>query len=243
MEKKRRDCLAADIPIYMQICQLLEEEIQQKHKPGDLLASEQELAVRFEVNRHTIRRAISELVTKGIVGRLQGKGTIVQQKLINYSIHSNTRFTQNLESCGRQPESLVLRKVGLPAQGMIAEMLEVEENKPVIWVETLRKMDGAPFSLSSHYLPLDKVYEVMRSYKGGSLHGFLEQCYGLQLQRKVSLVSAILPDETTRDVLQIPSNLPLLQVKSVNIDKSTGVPVEVTISQFKGGITQLSIEP
>lgn len=243
METKDAGKRLDEPPLFKQISGALFDEIQERYKPGDVLPPEIELAKRFDVNRHTIRRAIGELVTKGVVGKLQGKGTIVQQKIINYSISSSTRFTETLESCGRQPESIVLKKVGIPADKEVATMLELEKGKPVILVETLRKMDGAPFSVVSHYFPLDKVYEVMRSYGGGSLHAFLYETYKLKLKRTLSLISAELPTPSDIETLEITGNFPLLRVKSINVDEATDEPIELAVSRFKALSTQLSVEP
>lgn len=238
MEKR-----SSDLPVFKQISNILGEEIQRIYKPGDILPSETELAKRFKVNRHTVRRAISELVTLGQLGTLRGKGTIVQQRPINYSIHSTTRFTETLENAGRLAESLVLKKVGIPAEKEVATMLEIEEGRPVILVETLRNMDGAPFSVVSHFLPLDQVFEVMRAYNGGSLHEFLLQHYGIRLRRRISLISAVPPSPLDMEVLNITQNHPLLLVKSVNVDQKTRQPLEFAVSRFKGISTQLSVEP
>lgn len=231
-----------EIPVYRQIGNTLADEIQKHHRPGDILPPEQELAERFKVNRHTLRRAMEILVTKGIVGRLQGRGTIVQQRPINYSIHSGTRFTETLEKCGRQAESIVLRKIGIPAQNEVAKMLKIDVGEPIILIDTLRKMDGAPFSVVSHHFPLNRVYAVMRDYLGGSLHEFLYTHYKMKLKRTVSLISAVLPAETDMKLLDISANSPLLVVKSVNADQATGEPVEFSLSRFKGISTQLSVE-
>jgi GntR family phosphonate transport system transcriptional regulator len=243
MADNQVDKRLSNIAVFMQISKILGDEIQKHYKPGDLLPSETELAKRFKVNRHTVRRAISELVTLGWVGTLQGKGTIVQQKPINYSIHSTTRFTETLESCGRQAESLVLKKIGMPAQPEVAEMLEIEVGRPVILLETLRKMDGVPFSLISHYLPLDQVFAVMLAYKGGSLHEFLLERYGIRLRRRISLISAVAPTRLDMELLEITGNHPILRVKSVNIDQVTAMPLELAITRIKGISTQLSVEP
>lgn len=230
------------MPVYLQISNILAEEINKRHKPGDILPSEKDFSTRFKVNRHTLRRAIEFLVTQGIVGKLQGKGTIVQQRPIDYSIHSGTRFTETLENCGRKAESIVLRKIGIPAQKESAEKLAIEIGEPIILIDTLRKMDGAPFSIVSHHLPLNKVYAVMRKYQGGSLHDFLFTHYHMKLQRTISLISAILPDRSDIEWLEISGNSPLLLVKSVNVDQASGEPIELSISKFKGISTQLSVE-
>ncbi len=233
--------LEKGMPVHMQISNKLADEIHKRHTPGDVLPSEQELAKRYKVNRHTLRRAMEILVTKGIVGKLQGKGTIVQQRSIDYSIHSGTRFTETLQSCGRHAESIVLRKIGIPAQKEPAERLEIEEGEPIIIIETLRKMDGAPFSVVSHHFPLNKVYAVMSKYESGSLHDFLYTHYNMKLKRTISLISTILPNQNDSECLEISSNSPLLLVKSVNIDQATGEPIEFSVSRFKGISTQLSV--
>ena len=234
---------STDLPLYKHISLLLAEEIHRQHKPGDILPSEQDLAKRYKVNRHTLRRALEELVNEGVVGKLQGKGTIVQQKLINYSIHGGTAFTETLEKSGREGESIVLQKFGIPARGEIAQLLQIEEDEPVACIETLRKMDGMPFSVVSHYLPLEKVFDVIRLYKGGSLHRFLLEHYTIRLKRTMSMIRAVLPDQQDMKTLSIMGNSPILLVKSINVDRSTGVPMELAISRFKGVATQLTVEP
>ncbi|QDU56880.1 GntR family transcriptional regulator [Aeoliella mucimassa] len=46
---------------------------------GDFLPSEPVLAKRFEISRSTVRQAIAELETDGLVERIPGKGTLVLQ--------------------------------------------------------------------------------------------------------------------------------------------------------------------
>lgn len=232
-----------NLPLYKHISFLLAEEIRNQHRPGDILPSELELAKKYQVNRHTLRRAVEELVTAGVVGKLQGKGTIVQQKLINYPIHSETSFTDTLEKRGRKAESIVLRKIGIPAQGEVLELLQLRENEPVAMIETLRKMDDLPFSLVSHYLPLEKAFDLIRTYSGGSLHRFLLENYSIRLKRTQSMIRAVLPEKEDIKLLSTLGNAPILLVKSINVDQSSGEPMELAISRFKGVSTQLVIEP
>ena len=83
-----------NVPVYIQISESLSMEIQDLYKAGDQLPPEGVLAQRFNVNRHTLRRAIDELVQKGIVVRRHGKGVFVVSSSIDYSINSQTRFIQ-----------------------------------------------------------------------------------------------------------------------------------------------------
>ncbi len=71
-------------PMYKQVAGIISEGIRTGElKVGEKLPSEFELMKDFNVSRVTIRGAISELVTDGLLVRSQGKGTFVapQKKL------------------------------------------------------------------------------------------------------------------------------------------------------------------
>lgn len=64
-------------PKYQILKDYLVKTIQDNMKPGEKICSENELADRFEISRHTVRQAIGELVTEGWLYRVQGSGTFV----------------------------------------------------------------------------------------------------------------------------------------------------------------------
>lgn len=55
----------------------LHVEIERGLDEGDWLPAEPELAARFGVKRHTLRRAVDELITEGVLERAHGRGTRV----------------------------------------------------------------------------------------------------------------------------------------------------------------------
>ncbi len=63
-----------DHPAYRRIANLIEERIVARSlRTGDALPSETDLARQFGVNRSTIREAIRELETHGLLGRVRGE--------------------------------------------------------------------------------------------------------------------------------------------------------------------------
>ena len=65
-------------PLYQQIKGLILKSLESAEwRPGDLIPSEQELAVRFRVSPGTVRKAIDELAKNHLLVRRQGKGTFV----------------------------------------------------------------------------------------------------------------------------------------------------------------------
>src|SRR5262245_55865358 len=80
-------------------------------KPGDRLPTEAELARRFAVNRHTLRRAMAALADAGKVRIEQGRGTFVQENVIEYPVSRRTRFSEVLTAQHYHPRGELLRAV------------------------------------------------------------------------------------------------------------------------------------
>lgn len=73
-----RDLKDSPLPKYYQIKALLLEYIKEKRlKIGDSLPSENKLSSAFGVTKVTASRALNELVSQGVLYRIQGKGTFV----------------------------------------------------------------------------------------------------------------------------------------------------------------------
>lgn len=231
------------VPVYIQIGESLSVEIQDLYKAGDQLPPEGDLAQRFNVNRHTLRRAIDELVQKGVVVRRHGKGVFVVSSSIDYSINPQTRFTETLENQGKLTDSKVTNKIIIPARGGIASRLNLDNGSEVIALETLRTVDEIPFCVISHFLPMKGMEIVFEKYNRGSLHKFLKKHCDVVLKRKESLISSVMPEAADAELLKMPRNLPVLRVKSLNVASDSQKPVEYVVTRFRGDATQLSVQP
>ena len=229
--------------VYRQISLILEQEIKSAYEPGDYLPVEVELAARFSVNRHTLRRAIDELVLKGLVERQHGRGNFILGEALEYKVGEKTRFTERLESLGKLASTKVIRKTVVPAYGGVARRLAIKEDSFVLMIETLRQVDGRPFCVISHFIPVSRFPDFETDYQGGSLHALFEQKYAITPARKESLTTACLPLGDDAVNLLIPKNFPVLRVKSVNIDANTQRPVEYSITRFRSDRVQLSFTP
>jgi GntR family phosphonate transport system transcriptional regulator len=229
--------------IYSQIAKLLKEEIESFLKPGDCMPSENDLAERFSVNRHTIRRAIDELIVEGLLERRHGKGTFVLDGPADYVLGRGTRFTETFESMGKTASTRILRKLIVPARGGVAARLQLQESDMAIWIESLRMADDRPICATSHFLPAKFFPDGLAEYAGGSLHDYLSIRHGLALRRTESLVSAALPQGDDASLLGMPQNQPVLRVKSVNVNERDGTPLEYALTRFRADRIQLRINP
>jgi GntR family phosphonate transport system transcriptional regulator len=234
--------LSDGMPLYRQIARRLQDEIERELSPGAQIASEHELAQRFLVNRHTVRRAVDVLAELGMLVRRQGLGTYVTEAPIDYSISGRTRFTENLEAAGRRAVNRIVNKCVTAATGAVAEMLEIREGDDVTCLETLRLADDRPLCVATMHVPFAACPEVLTGYTQGSLHAFIEQTCGFSPRRSFSLITAILPAGPDAGLLMMPANQPVLRVKSVNVNPKTGTPVEYSITRFRADRVQLRLD-
>lgn len=228
--------------VYKQISLALQKEISRHYEPGDMLPPEHTLARHFSVNRHTVRRAIDELVSLGILERQHGKGTFILSQ-VEYNITSKTRFTENINQSGLSSDSRVLRKARVMASAGVCRWLDLQEGSEVVWIETLREVNSIPFCIISHFLPLPRFQAVLDHYNYGSLHAFIESALDISIQRKESLITAVLPQGEDAKLLQMPVNQPVLRSKSLNTDAVTGDALEYAVTRFRSDRAQLRIDP
>jgi GntR family transcriptional regulator, phosphonate transport system regulatory protein len=231
----------AGAPLYRQIRDTIADELQRHYAPGMQLPPEPALAERFSVNRHTLRRAIDELVRAGIVERRRGRGVFVLDSVVAYGIHRHTRFTRTIEDAGNSAESIVLGKQVVLASENVARRLQVPDGTEVIWIETLRKVNDAPFSIVSHFIPAAAGRPLLDHYNGGSLHRCIFEHLGIRLERRLSLISTQLPQGDEASRLGISQQQPVLRVKSVNVDSATAQPVEYCLTRMRGDRVELDV--
>jgi len=229
-------------PIYLQLAQQIGSEIRAGYQPGELLPSEGKLTERFGVNRHTLRRALEELIRNGVIERKKGVGSYVLDSSIEYPLQPRSRFTATLVELGHSTGTHVVQRQALAASGGVARTLRVAEGTRVIWVETLRMVDGRPFCLISHFLPEARFPGLLGRYDGGSLHALLEGQYGIRLRRESSLISSVQPRDNDARLLCISQRQSVLRVKSVNLDAETDEPVEYALTRFRGDRVQLLVD-
>jgi len=67
-------------------------------QPGDRIPTEPELAERFGMGRHSVRRAIGELAKQGKLSVEQGRGTFVgAPQMLHYELGKRTRLRSSLD--------------------------------------------------------------------------------------------------------------------------------------------------
>ncbi|MFC5740440.1 phosphonate metabolism transcriptional regulator PhnF [Dyella tabacisoli] len=228
------------IALWSQIGEILAEDILKgRLRQGDQLPSAQELAARFDVNRHTVRRAMAALEQRNLVRTEQGRGTFVQEQTLDYAISKRTRFTQNMRNLNVEADIEILEDAREIPPTQVAEALGLGRSEYVYRIDTLSHADGHIVDHSTAYFPamrfpgLPEVYRRLQSVTR-TLSEFGVNDY----VRKHTRVSARLPEAATAKLMKQLPNRPVLHVQSINADPR-GMPVQYGITRFSGDWVQL----
>jgi len=212
--------------VYRELAAVLREELQ-RMSPGDYLPGEVQLAARFAVNRHTLRRALDELVLEGRLLRQQGRGTQVLARPLIYPMQAGSAYSASLSALGHTVEAQLLASRLRPTSCEERDYLQLGEGVQVLELCTLRLIEGQPVSLIRHVFSCEQA-ELLADYQGGSLRQYLSQ-RGLALTRTFSLIGARLPSREEAARLLMPKHAPLLTVQTLSRDLA-GRPVELSLS-------------
>jgi GntR family phosphonate transport system transcriptional regulator len=229
--------------IWQRIASTLREEIGDRiYEPGQKLPTEAYLASRFEVNRHTVRQAMAALSDEGLIRIEQGRGTFVQEDLIDYELKERTRFSQNLLESQRLPQRTVLRALDLPASPDVASNLEIPRGQLVSLLEIVGHADGRPVILAAHYFPAGRFPGLAAVYEETASVTATLARYGVRdYVRRTTRITARMPTSAEARHLKQPQVRPVIQTESINVDDQ-GVPVEYGVARFASDRVQLVVE-
>lgn len=150
--------------------------------PGSQLPPEDGLIERFGVSRTTVRKAIENLVARGVVEIRRGKGTFVAQPKITQELTELTGFVEDMKALGRTPTARLLDQQIVPADPGVARQLGVPVGSLVMRIRRARLADGIVMSFDETYLPREIGERVItHDLDAEPIFSLLEDKYDLPL--------------------------------------------------------------
>jgi GntR family transcriptional regulator len=226
---------ALALPLYHQVAGILRQRIEEGVYPaGVRLNSEDELAVEFDVSRATVRQAMGELATEGLVVRRRGRGTFVGdagRPVLKQRFRGS--LSDLIAESGRTTtrDVTVTHDAAFPAY--IGEALSLPDCRGTIARRT-RMMDGEPFCYTVTYLP-PEIGEAAVSEAGLRHTALLKLLleHGIALHSATQSIRAQLADPELCSRIDVELGAPLLFVERTLFD-AAGRPVDFVRSWYRG---------
>ena len=226
-------------PLYFQVEQIIREGIiSGELKPGDSIPTEQELVEMYGVSRATIRQAILNLVNDGYLRREKSKGTFVTKPPERIHLFESLRwFSRYLEKSGIRISTKILEQDVIPTDPEVAALLQLKPGELVFYVKRMRILNGTPYLVDEHFVPYKRCEGIEDIYKeGNSLYNTLEESFGIFLDHGWREFKPNLPTPEDVELLEIFSNTPILEVRSVINDRENR-PVDFFIARIHGSFS------
>jgi len=228
---------------YRSLAETLRQQIVEGElESGSRLPGEVALGETYDLNRHTVRAALSELENDGLIYKIQGKGTFVSIRKIPYTISPGTSFSGTLEKLGLQGQPTLLDAKVSTCSAEVAESLDCQTGSPVYELEILRRIEKFPVCVTTSWLSPERfpgLLDQIRPFR--SLYGILKRVYGLDSPQRVwSRIEAAMPETREQDALQMSAHTPILVTRSLATD-SAKQPVELSYSRCRSDAYTLHV--
>src|SRR6516162_77036 len=141
-------------PLYERVESVLAGDIADGSLPSETqLPSEDGLVERFKVSRTTVRKAVQNLVERGLVEVRRGKGTFVAQPKVTQELTELIGFVEDMQTFGRTPTARLLDKRIVAADRSVAQHLALAPGALVVRLQRVRLADRVAMSFDETYLP------------------------------------------------------------------------------------------
>ena len=149
------------------------------------LPFEKEMCLHYEASKMTVKKALDQLVSEGLIVKRRGAGTFVKDlspsTLQRLSLANQFRGTTALYP-GEVVASQILTLETIPCPEEVQEKLNLPATSLVYHLYRARTVGGQPHVLERMYLPVDVVPNLTQQRAAGSIYDYLETELGLKIQ-------------------------------------------------------------
>jgi GntR family transcriptional regulator len=231
--------IAHESLLYLRVETVLAGEIADGDlKVGDQLPTEDSLIVRFGVSRITVRRAIQNLVSRGLVEIRRGKGTFVAAPKITQELIELSGFVEDMHALGRKPTARVMGKDIVTADATVASQLSLTKGERVVRIRRVRLADGIPLSFDETYLPLEIGKKIItNNLKVEPIFSLLERKYNVPLIEAEYKLDAVAAETDVAAALKVKPGSAIFRIERTSYSTDRR-PVDYEKLHYRGDLVQ-----
>jgi GntR family transcriptional regulator len=157
IRKSKTDSPIARTPgtsLHRQLFVILRDQILRGvYQPGAAIPNEEALCAEFGVSRITVRRAVADLETSGLLVKRHGRGTFVSDKLPPARPHATLSLIDSLRKSASETEAEVLGVETAEPPADIARQLDLVPGVRAIHAVRLRRRGATPVMVTEAWVP------------------------------------------------------------------------------------------
>jgi GntR family transcriptional regulator len=179
-------------PIYQQLNQELRRLLRGGgFASGAKFLTEREVGAKFAVSRATANKALSNLVSEGLLEFKKGVGTFVKSGGLDYDLQALVSFTDRAKAAGKKPETKILAREVIAAGGLPPAAARALGPGRAVYMERLRLADAVPVILERRWVATAHCPGLERAHLADSLYALWIGKYGLRLEGADQSIRAV----------------------------------------------------
>lgn len=233
---------ASALPLYMQLAERFVAILAQGQDAlvGQSLPTESECMAHFRISRPTVRHAMAQLASLGLITRGRGRGTFVAPRRLDHNL--SLAFEEQARNTRKRTSFALLDRHAMLASPATRQALALPEGAEVEVVERLRLLDGEVFAHELRYLPAGFARRITtRMLERHPVHALLHAAIGEAPDRMRLIVRSVPADARIARLLQVKRGTPLLESEHV-YRLASGVPAMCGFVRFHGDRFQFIAE-
>ena len=200
---------------YQQIVDDIEKDILGgKYNTTKKLPTEEELVLKYEVSRTTIRKAIGILARKGYIYQVQGSGMVVREAILKGYVSLETLKGLTRDFPNREIVSKVVSIEILEADETLAHKMKCSVGTNVYYVKRLRILDGHTFSMEYSYYNKDIVPYLNEDIAKASIYTYITEDLKLNIGFADKVIYADKMDKESSELLGLEMSDPALVIEN-----------------------------
>lgn len=183
--------------------------------PGSQFLTEREVAGRFKTSRPTANKALSSLVSAGLLEVRRGAGTFVRESVLDYDLERLVSFTDKARAVGKKPgtELVEYRKLtAAEAPPAVVQSLHISADEPLIYMERIRLADQKPVIYERRHVVAKFCPKMTRTDAKGSLYTCWTEKCGLTITGAEEIIHAVNATKAQAARLKIPAGTACFQI-------------------------------
>lgn len=203
MAKTKSDLIAQDIASKIQHGQF---------KAGDFIPSENELTTLYGSSRETVRKALTQLTSLGLIQKIRGKGSVVLNlEKYSFPISGITSFEELNESLGMHAQTKVITVKKMKDLPEIFKEKFPEQGKQAgYYVERLRVINDEPAVLDCDYLFDPPIKDITEEIAQNSIYDYIENQLKLEISYATKAITVEKINNDFQELLHLDDSLAVL---------------------------------
>jgi DNA-binding GntR family transcriptional regulator len=228
------------VPLHRQLSDILRAAIVSgEWRVGDTLPTERTLATSHSVSRITVRHALADLESEGLVGRKRPTGNVVASNRPRSDNAWSFESLQDVVAFGEKTRVQILSYTKQQPPEDVAHLFGVPATTKLPCVHGVRSLEGVPLGEFYFWLTSSVGSQLSRhDLSHATLFSVIENRVGIRLVEAQQTVWCEPAGRRLARLLRMRPTAPVLAIRRVYLSDHR-LPVEIAVSRFHGTRYQL----